>query len=309
MAAGFIGSGCASIIRSDPPSVQIVGPSQINVRNTHGQAVHLIPDDEGALAFPEKGRDDSLVISYGGVHHTVGLARRVSPWVLLDLFSMGPGFAIDDMSQWWYSYTPVYVHPDSTGKDFSLSSSNWLGESAGKKRPELLLLGGFGMWLHIFFLPGEAALAGPLPKFFTKFQGGFGVDLYKTVEVFYLAQDDPSYNVNNSLADLGIPNLFTDVTSQSIAARYFFKDHWFVQGSMGYGQIEVDTFGSQTSNNNLSYQLFSNRFPVLGGGVGWAGDISYIALQYAQASKQYFVDGASGTYHSIFLDFGLNLRF
>ena len=300
-------TGCASIFRSSPPSAQIIGPNGIEVRNEHGQPLLLHHDGDEVFIYPEKGRDDSIAISYQGKTQSIGLARRMSPWILLDLLSYGPGFVIDDASRWWYSYIPVYVHSDSSG-NLDVSSSNWLGEPAARKRPELLLTGGMG--IATVFQSSPAPISEDpfptLPSFFANFEAGIGVDLYKKVELFYLAQDEPEYDLEPG----GNFAPSAEITSQSIAARYFVKDNFFIQSSFGWAYAEVDTFGTGTSNQDLLYRVYSNPIPVIGAAIGWAGDISYVALQYSGGTKRFSVDGyESHVYRSIYLDFGLNLRF
>jgi hypothetical protein len=300
-------TGCASIFRSSPPSARIIAPAGIEVYNNHGEQLTLHQDGDDIFIYPEKGRDDSITIGYHGKRQSLGLAQRMSPWILLDLLSYGPGFVIDDASRWWYSYNPIYVHADSSGS-FDVSSSNWLGEPAGRKRPELLLLGGIGIAMHIQASPAPIG-ENPFPTFptlFVNFEGGIGVDLYKKIELFYLAQDEPEYDLEPGGNVLGVnfgPS--AEITSQSIAARYFVKDNFFIQSSLGWAYAEVDTLGAGTF-----YQTYSNPIPVIGAAIGWAGDISYVALQYSGGTKRFSVDGyESHVYRSIYLDFGLNLRF
>jgi hypothetical protein len=310
-------SGCASMFRSSPPSVEIIGPDKISVENKRGQPIRLYKDGPETYAHPEPRYEDSIVISNLGRSHAVALAKRMSPWILLDLLSDGLGFVIDDFSNYWYNYMPVYVHPDSTGSDFSVSSSNWLGEPAGRKRPDLLVLGGIGTSVHTRpQLPDLGALLGPQFSFYIKFQGGLGVDLYKQLELFYLAQDEPGYDLDpNASLFLGRD---AEVTSQSIAGRYFVHDNFFVQGSFGWGHASTDTIRRDTAGHEIQDadgyavfdQSFSNSFPVIGLGIGWAGDISYVALQYAVGTKRFSIYNSSDiSFHSIFLDFGMNLRF
>jgi len=285
----------------------------MQVHNAHGESLHVSLDGTERTARPDAGRDDTIVISYRGKSHSIGLAKRISPWVLLDLLSYGPGFVIDDVSRWWYSYMPVYVHVDSAASDFSLASYNWLGEAAGSTRPSLLLLGGLGMAIHVGPpLPDIAVLLGPQFQFFLKFQGGVGVDFNKAVEVFYLGQDEPEFDLTPGKSILGINfGDQTEITTQSIAARVFLpKTNFFLQSSFGWGHGETDTIGTDPSNKYRFYRLYSNSFPVIGAGIGWAGDISYVALQYAVATRRFSIDGHDDElFHSIFLDFGLNLRF
>ena len=301
-------AGCASIFRSTPPRVEIIGPDDIKVSNTHGEHVQGYEEGDERFAKPDPNRDDSLVVSYHGKTHTVALAKQMSPWVVLDLLSYGPGFVIDDMSRWWYSYMPVYVHVDSTGSDFNLSSQNWLGEPAGTTRPSLLLIGGVGLTP-----PSEPSFFGFL-RLPTKVQGGIGVDFNKTVEVFYLGQDEIEYDLEPGTTFLGI-RLFgdqTEITWQSIAARFFLPktSGFFVQSSFGWGHATGDTVGTVASNKDQFFSISSNSFPVIGAGIGWTGDISFVTLQYVAATRRFSIMGYDGVlFHSLYLDFGLNLRF
>jgi len=308
----FAWSGCASLFRSSPPSVELIGPDSLSASNAHGKMLRVYYEDGHARIVPQQGEDDSIILSRRGMSHGIALAKRASPWILLDLLSEGPGFLIDDASHWWYNYEAIYVRPDSTGGDWELTSSNWLGEPSGRKRPELLLTGGLGV--SASFRPtfsGEAgALLGPanyFPSIDIRFEGGVGVDLYKKFEIFYLSFDDAGYALTND----AFPFAQTaDIIASNIATRYFFHNNFFAQLSGGLGYATYDTISAVGNDSGNFVSTVSRSFPVLGIGLGWAGDISYVELGFLTGLRSFTV-GKYGplNYQLISLNFGLNFRF
>ena len=292
-------TGCASIFRSSPPSAQIIGPEGISVRNMQGEELPLHHDGTNTFVYPRDGHADSVAIVYRGKTQSVGLAKQANGWMWLDLFA-GPGFIVDDISHSWYSFRPIYVSTDSSGSgSFVVTSSNWLGESAGKQRPKLLLLLGLGSFLgyaHPIGQDYEENNGEPYLAFLYNFQFGAGADFYKKVEVFYLFQNEPEFNLS-----VGDHTLSSQITSHSIAGRLFVKDNFYMQASLGLAHAAAD-IGLGTAS--------SKAFPAAGAAIGWAGDISYVALQYSLSTDRFDIaDYKSLLYHSAYLTAGLNVRF
>jgi hypothetical protein len=160
-----------------------------------------------------------------------------------------------------------------------------------------------------------AALLGPQYQFSFQFQGGAGIDLYKKYELFYLAQDEPSYALDpNAQLFLGQD---AEITSQSIAARYFVHSNYFVQGSYGWAVASTDTIRldaqghevKAADGNSIFDVIYSKQFPVVGVAIGWAGDISFLSLHFSTGTKPFALYHFSDVlFRSVFLDVGLNLR-
>jgi hypothetical protein len=313
LATAILFSGCAAMFHGKP-ELEIVGPPNLEVEAIHGGKLPVHWDYAGGLSvFPDPSKTDSIRISYGNKSTTVMLAKNPSGWELLDLLSYGFAYPIDDLSHSWFSYAPVYVTIDSSARgidNISASTSNWLGEEPGTKRPRLLLLGGIAL---SFEENGDGAPvpfgSGSFPPPVLGLQAGIGVDLYKQFELFYLFRGDFTYPTSSN----GYDGPSTQINSSDLCLRYFFAKNFFAQGS--FGKAFVDNYYYSNVGylpNGPAVYTSSPSFYEAGAALGWAGDISYIALQYFGGLKSVslynYSDVSNFRYHTVYLNFGLNFR-
>jgi hypothetical protein len=306
--SGLFG-GCATMFKSRQ-EIEVIGSPDIEVQNVHGGKLPGFSTGEGVIVTPDPSRTDSIKIVYGTKSTTVALAKNLSGWSFLNVFSYGVGFTIDDLNHSWFNYAPVYVTIDSSSRGLegiTASTFNWLGEPPGYERPRLLLTGGVGL---TFQSTGGGALwpfgSGDFPTPLVNVQLGIGVDFYKQVELFILARNDFSYPLNNNGEGAS-----AEINTADICLRYFFHKNLFLQGSIGRGS--ATDFGSdyiiESVDGVTTQSTSSPSFNEVGAAIGWAGDISYISLQYFGGLTAFSTpDYSNIRYHTIYLNFGLNFR-
>ena len=293
-------SGCATLFDPSPAGVRVFGPTGIEVENNAGQSIRMYGDSESTYIYPEYGRDDTVVVSYHGLYQATALSRRPAVLTYLNLFNMGIGSVVDDLTHHWYGYNPLYVHVQKlAGRQDSLlvTSRNLLGEASGSSRPELLLVIGTGLSMSVHPVPAEEAgflLGFTSISYDTRFEGGAGI----------LGEDDVAYPLTAGMAG-GLIGPTADISEISWQARYLFNKRLFVQGGFGYALTEVDSFDV---NSNLIAK-YASKVPMFEIGVGLAGDISTIALRYSWSGKPFNIEGYDPIYYrKLWLTFGLNLR-
>jgi hypothetical protein len=308
-------AGCATLFRSSLPTVEIIGADSLTtIQSQRGSSVRTFYEDGHLYAEPQEKFDDTLIIRKKGATARVALAKRMSAWLLLDLLSYGPGFFIDDLGHRWYNYEPVYVRSMNEQDSIRLeaTSTNWLGEPAGRKRPELLITGGLGISGAVHpIADGEAgALLGPanfFPTFYIAFEGGVGIDLYKKLELFYFGHDLPGYPIT---ARANLWDATAEMSSSNMAARYFVYKNWYAQVSYGRAYASIDSFPSSGPDSNNIISSYSKPFPLVGVAIGWSGDFSYAALEYVTGTRDFTIQQYGPLpYRIMTLTFGLNLRF
>lgn len=301
-------SGCATMFHGKP-ELDVVGPPGMQAQSPSGGAMMSYYDGSELILHPDPAHADSLRLTYEGHSTSVALAKNPSALEILNLFSYGIGFPVDDLSHSWFNYAPVYVTIDSSAtglNGISASSLNWLGEQAGSRSLHALIMLGMG---GAFQLSPRDGI--PLPfgvnrisyPVFT-FQTGLGVDYAHAVELFFLFRDDPSYAISSD------NNYTSDVSAGDLCFRYFLKNGWFAQGSFGKAyatnnySVSFDPLTGMYASSNSS-----PSFTEIGAALGWAGDISYISLQYFEGLSSFNTNEFSNIrYHTVFLNFGLNFR-
>jgi hypothetical protein len=306
--AAMLFTGCANMFHSKP-DLEIVGPPDIQVESVHGGPLNAYRDEGGLVVHSNSALTDSLRITYENYSTSVALAKNPDALEFLNLLSYGIGFVVDDLSHSWFDYAPVYVMIDSgshgvTG--ISASSLNWLGEAPGDRKVHALLLMGFGLSFQqtesgVSFLPGETGY--PLGSI----QGGLGVDYNKQFELFYLVRSEAGYALDNNADESAVIN------ASDICLRYFFQKNLFVQGSFGrayasdYSYNEVDFYDPVLQEHIPTPS--NPAFNEVGAAIGWAGDLSYISLQYFGGLTSFSTpDYTNIRYHTVYLNFGLNFR-
>jgi hypothetical protein len=292
------------------PELDIVGPPNLQVSSTNGSPISTYRDEGGFVIMPNPAITDSLRISYENQTTTVALAKNPSALELLNYFSLGTGCLVDDLSHSWFNYAPVYVRIDSgshgvTG--ISATSVNWLGESPGDRKVNALLVLGTGFSFQLSQTGGS-----PLPISFGNIsnllitiQAGLGIDYNKQFELFYQIRNEPSYALNNNTDES------TEINAGDFCLRYFYQKNLFLQGSFGRAYA-TDYYSDQIYDPVLGEYIAAPSNPSfneVGAAIGWAGDISYISLQYFGGLKNFSTPEYSNIrYHTVYLNFGLNFR-
>jgi hypothetical protein len=305
--SGLFG-GCASMFRGKQ-ELEVIGSQNIQVESVHGSKLPGYSTEDGVIVHPDPAKTDSVRIVYGSKSTTIQLAKNPSAWELLDLFTYGVGFPVDDLSHSWFNYAPIYVVIDSGSHgidSISASTQDWLGDSPGDQRPRLLLIGGLGITFQFNGNgPSFPLGSGNFPYPLIGAQAGIGGDLYKEFELFLLARSDFSY----PLASNG-EGESTTINSTDLCLRYFFQKNLFIQGSIGRGYAtDFGVDGEIEPIDGVVPNSTSSSFNEVGAAVGWAGDISYISLQYFGGLSSFNVpDFSNVRYHTIYLNFGLNFR-
>ncbi len=307
--ASMLFAGCATMFHGKP-EVDIVGPPDIQVSSINGGPINAYRDEGGLVIMPNPAITDSLRISYENQTTTVALAKNPNPLELLNVLSYGTGFTVDDLSHAWFNYAPVYVTIDSgvngvTG--ISASSVNWLGEKPGERSLDALLILGAGISVQINQSQGIPLPVGVenISNIYLTFQEGLGIDYRKQFELFYLLRSDPVYALANNT------NESAEIDAGDVCLRYFFQKNLFVQGS--FGRAYVTDFPDNDSYNPATGTYITSTatptFSEVGAAIGWAGDISYISLQYFGGLSNFSTpDYSNIRYHTVYLNFGLNFR-
>jgi hypothetical protein len=305
---------CASIFHG-APELQIVGPKDVRVEGMAGKNIITKEGGIGIAAFPDPSTTDSVRIIYGSQSTVVGLTKTPTGWVALDILTLGIGFPIDDASHRWFNYAPIYVDVDSSARGvtgISATTRDWFGVNASSPRPQLLVTAGTGF----SYLWGGSTESYSLPQFpspFLTFQGGLGIDVNKKIEAFYLVRNDLDYPVG----DLGYYDGTASIKTSDICVRYFMSKNLYLQGSYGWATVtgfsrDYYYYDYYPYSNQFGYRpgpFTSPTFNEAGAAVGWSGDMSYIALQYFGGLKSFDLpDLANVRYHTVYLNFGFNVR-
>ncbi len=307
--ASMLLAGCAAMFHGKP-DLEIVGPPNLQVESVNGGPVQAYRDEGGLVVHPNPALTDSLRISYGNQSTVVALAKNPNALEILNIFSYGVGFAVDDLSHSWFNYAPVYITIDSSSRGvtgISASSVNWLGEKPGERDLHGLVQLGMGFSFQLnenggIPLPiGLQRIDYPL----VTFQAGLGIDYRKALELFFLIRDDPSYSITNNNGET------TEISAGDLCLRYFFQKNLFVQGS--FGKAYAPTYYDYETYDPLTGGYIGSSstpsFNEVGVAIGWAGDISYISLQYFDGLTSFSTpDYTNIRYHTVYLNFGLNFR-
>jgi hypothetical protein len=233
----------------------------------------------------------------------------------LDLWDYGLVTILDDLTGSWFDYRPVNVTIDSSDPNgFRTDSRTWLNEPAGRKRVELLVLGGVGTGLQAHSDPGVPApyLFPTSPSFDGAFfaEFGAGIDYDKRVEAFFLTRSQPAPLVPYSYNYYGYSYSYyhSTITPTGGAVR-FFHDNFFLQIGVTRASLTSDSSSYDSVNFYRSYH-YSTPLTFLDLGLGWSGDLSYVALNYSSELKPFYL-GRRGpfTARQIYLTWGTNLRF
>jgi hypothetical protein len=289
------------------PKLEVYGPKGVQVEDMDG---NILPwfEDEVEAGVHLRRNTDSVRIFYGDKSAVVGLSKKAWSAEPLNIFTYGIGFVLDDLTKTWYNYSPVLVTIDSSRTDglrgIKATTSTALGEEPGSRRPELLLLGGPSL---SFEANGPSPLGTEGDLFpVTAFQGGFGINFYRMFEVFYMSRMEFSYPLSSERYTGS-----SAITASDLCVRYFPVKSYFVQAAYGKASIGEDYY------YGYYYDLFGRyrdtptktTIPEVGLGVGWAGDLSYISLQYFTGLSSFdLTDYSKIRYHTIYLNIGLNLR-
>ncbi|HEY3876165.1 MAG TPA: hypothetical protein VGM92_11870 [Candidatus Kapabacteria bacterium] len=305
----FLLTSCATMFRGSRPDVEIVSSANVKVEGAGGPA-QVYRDEGGIVVHPDVARTDSLRISYGGQSTTVALAKNASGLEILNLLSFGIGFTVDDLSHSWFNYSPVYVTVDSGPSGVTAihaSSTNWLGETPGKRDLHGLLLFGTGYSFQTGSGNNIPFLFSDLVSPLISIQAGIGIDYKKKLELLYLFRSESSYGISSD------GETSAEIDGADLCLRWFFQKNLFIQGSYGrgyatsnyyYSEVFDPETGTYTNTNNPSV-----GFNEAGAAIGWAGDISYIALQYFTGLNSFNLNNYTNIqYHTVYLDFGLNFQ-
>ena len=293
-------ASCATI-HGERQDLKIIGPTDLHVETMRGEELHTLSTTDGLTVFPDPAITDSIRIDYRNHSVTLVLAKNPSVDALIDCLPFGAALFIDDLDRKWFSYAPVYVTYDSSSNNSNsllASSKNWIGDE-GTRSIHALFLGGIGF---AGLLSNGSGLPVPLSvnhisTIALNFQAGIGIDYRKQLELFYLFRDEPSYPLSSN------DKTTATITAGELCLRYFFRGPFFIQGSYGKGLLSsLNSDGDELST--------TSSFSEAGAAIGWAGDISYIALQYNASLSTFnvpiFYEGER--YHTIYLNFGLNFQ-
>ena len=305
--ASLLFTGCGTMFHGKS-DLEIIGPPDIKVENASGGPIQTYRDEGGLVIMPNPALTDSIRLTYGNHSTTVALAKNPSALELLNYFSLGTGCLVDDLSHSWFNYAPVYVRIDSgsTGvTGISASSVNWLGETPGERKVNALVLLGTGFSFQLSQSGGSPLPVsfGDISNLLVNVQAGLGIDYNKQFELFYQIRNEPSYALNNNNSESA------EINAGDFCLRYFFQKNLFVEGSFGRAYAS-DYYNEEYDPYTSSYISVSNpAFNEVGGAIGWAGDISYIALQYFGGLTSFNTpDYSNVRYHTVYLNFGLNFR-
>ncbi len=307
--ASLLFTGCTAIFHGKP-DLEIIGPPNIQVESASGGPINTYRDEGGLVIMPNPAITDSLRISYENYSTTVALAKNPNGLELLNFLSYGIGFVVDDLSHSWFNYAPVYVTLDSGARGvtgISASSVNWIGEAPGERKVNALLVFGVGLSFQLTQNSGN-----PLPFSFgnisnplATIQGGLGIDYDKKFELFYLIRSESGYALNNNNDESA------EINAGDVCLRYFFQKNLFIQGSYGRAYAS-DYYSNEIYDPALGEYVPTSSNPAfneIGGAIGWAGDISYISLQYFGGLTSFSTpDYTNIRYHTVYLNFGLNFR-
>ncbi|GEM_PF-3913541 len=295
-------AGCGTLFHTNP-RLQVLGPRDAEVQDMQGRRLptYELENDEHGVYLDR--HMDSVRLVYRDKTTTVGLVKWLWSGEIPNLLFLGVGNLIDDMTGTWFNYAPVLVSVDSSRvhglEGIAATIPNMVGETHHDRALQLLLFGGPGL---TFMMNGNKvfpASGSSFPDPELSFQGGFGLDFMHEFEFFYQTRSEANYPVS-----AGMSTSRSTVTASDFGLRYFVTPHYFVQGM--FGQATVDGgyypyyydyyyFGNVSSNLPRL-----NTFNEAGAAIGWAGDVSYISLQYFSGLTDFNLYDYRGIrYHSI----------
>lgn len=302
-------SGCGTLFHTRP-RLEVHAPKGVTIRDMQG---HTLPDyelDGERGVIPDRKRTDSVQIVYGDKSETVELLRDVNPFEFLNIVSAGTGFVVDDLTGTWFNYSPIYVAIDSVPSNgiqrISTWTSNTFGEHKGERDFHMMIVLGPAISFEVNG-PGPFQKGSSLFPV-TAWQAGLGFDYAKEFEAYYFARFEPTYPISNDPSPSDV-----EITSHDLYARYFLSRSYFLQGAIGYTSATANFIHDYADfpyySNYSSQTPHEASFPEAGIGVGWSGDIAYVSLEYLQGLQPFDIGyNRNIRYHTVYLNFGMNLR-
>ncbi len=270
-------SSCASILTS-ADKVKIDAPTDISVSLTDGTPLDMRLEDDGLQSvIVSKLGNDTIIIHKGDVSRTIKLQRVFNGYTLINLYNCGIGFLVDDATHALVRYEPVHVSPDLklTPLPFPLSTF------FNMDRPRLVLFAGWG-YNSDPHLEYGGGLSYKCFALLARAELDIGTD------PFNFQRYDMSFNISTATAQ----------------ARFYTFKGLFLAAE--YGTIRFQDDNTSASKDSLGLSHASSR--VLGGGVGWSGDIAYFEVRYLTAlGKVQLYNFPARNYHHLLWSWGIHL--
>ncbi|MDP4198987.1 MAG: hypothetical protein Q8922_06550 [Bacteroidota bacterium] len=301
-------SSCGTVFHGKP-RLEIVGPRDAYVEDMGGNKLPTYQNnDDSHGVYVDRKRSDSVRIAYAGKETSVALVKQVDVAELFNTATLGVGFVLDDLTNTWFDYAPIYVTIDSNRvhglQSVNARSDNWFGESRFERSLYFLLTGGTGV---TFVTDGGSALQKGSTTFpALAFQAGLGLDYDFKLEAYILTRAEWAYPISTEQH----PET-ASLTTLDFCLRYFFAKHYYLQGAIGSASASQDAVHYQyvPLDSQDGAGVRDAGFNEAGVSLGWAGDVSFVSLQYFQGLTPFDLShSANVRYHTLYLDFGLNLR-
>jgi len=272
--------------------VDFFAPKGVVAHYDDGYPISIIQDSDKAFFYARGGDGEAVIFEYKDHIRRVELGKNMNALIFLDYFNDGFGLLVDDATNAWYNYQPfsVFLEPLSNRPDSeSMRTPYRDGWFYDFNRPHLLLTAGLG---------AGSGLQG---------EWGVGIGYRHSLDLLYRKISSAEVALNPSLGDQN----YSGVTvSNVVELRAYPLGGLFLEGGFGRVTISADTIQNRGNNVNfLVYPPWSNTFSELLGGVGWAGDISYIELQYYHGLSDYrYYDLPPLRWNGVSVTYGLYLR-
>jgi len=289
------------MINHSQDRAEVFGQDGMTATNRNGDTLAIY--HEGYRQFVSLPRYDTFVtFHYGKASEQVLLQRSFNFWTLLNVYSFGLGFIIDDANSGWRGYDDLYVYLDSNkGVDSSLQLSS-LDSAKREDRPRLLISGAWG--INSFYGSAEQADIWVPPYY----EYSVGLSYRHKWEAFFRA---------SSTFEIGFTPSFTGleyagyVTCNSFILRTYPWKEIFIEGGPSFLDLSADSALLYSSDYILlkSYPPQSASIPAISAGIGWSGDFSYVEWHYEYGLKPYqFFDQPSRQFREFVITLGLIFR-
>jgi hypothetical protein len=302
VATGSLLSGCATMFHRGPAEVRIAGPDSMKIMTFDSTVLAVSGRNISQIVIPPRG-SDSLLLEYRGKYRTAYLERQANPNVFLNLLIYSwPGFAVDDLSQTWFDYHYMTAIRDSNDNLHVFSGAK---EQTGLyDRPRFFIMGGeLFNWRSI--QPATSSLVMPGGDMNFDFEAGAGLDLYNQMQVFFRTRSSISdYSYNYSYYDT-LGSSYSIGGVNGVAIRLL-RNRFFLEGSYNWSTITLNPYyyyGSQF------YSPTTKDVTLIGAGIGFSGDITYIALEYLMEPRPFLMNGRAYSNRRLTLSYGVNWRF
>jgi hypothetical protein len=288
-------AGCGYMLSPNHAKVELYAPKGVVAQYDNGNKVSIIRDSQNAdkaFFYARGGDEEAVTFQYNNHIRRVELGKSVNPWIFLNFENEGFGFLVDDAANAWYTYEPfsIFSEPLSKYPDSETIRAPYReGWYYDFNRLHLLLTAGWGVGSG---LQGE---------------WGVGIGYHHALDLLYREISANNVTISPLLGSGGTSGI---TVANAVELRAYPIGGLFVDGGFAHVTISADTIHNPgTFVNFLAYPPWSASFNAILGGFGWAGDISYIELQYFHGLRDYrYFDLPPVRWDNVSVTYGLYLR-